>query len=166
MLEQRSMLLHRLSIEQRRMVKVVDVRDLTDVPLSQVVLRVSGFLKQLKSVIGAIQDYYPEIIHKVVVINAPSTFANIFAIISSVMNERMRSKVNIFGPGTAFTVVAAHFSAAGLRSWLTQRPHGEQAAQQPQKDILFGAQLTSRPQAQLTSRPQAQLTWGRRRAAR
>lgn len=120
--EHRSMLLHKMSIEQHRMMKVLDIRDLTDVGVTEIFSKVVPILKQIKGVLAVVQDFYPEVIHKAVVINAPSTFANVFSIVAVLLNERMKSKISILGPTTPFPEVAAHFSSSGMREWLGYRP--------------------------------------------
>lgn len=122
MFEHRSMLLHKMSIEQHRMVKVLDVRDLTDVGVTDIFTKVVPILKQVKNVLSVVQDFYPEVIHRAVIINAPSTFANVFSIVSVLLNERMKSKISILGPTTPFPEVAAPFSSAGMREWLDYQP--------------------------------------------
>lgn len=45
------------------------------------------------------QDYYPEIMGKMLVINAPMTFTAIWAIIKGWLDEKTRRKISIFGGG-------------------------------------------------------------------
>lgn len=61
MLEQRALVLHNLSIEQRRMAKYVEIRDFNSVWISEIVARGKALLGKMKRLIGTVQSYYPEV---------------------------------------------------------------------------------------------------------
>lgn len=93
MIEQRALVVHNLSVKQRRLVKCVDLRDLTGTSVKEIVTRGRHTLAKMQRFISTVQDHYPELIHRAFVFNAPAAFSQLFALISPILNERMRSKV-------------------------------------------------------------------------
>ena len=48
---------------------------------------------QMRVLMGTLQSHYPEMLHRVVIAHAPSSFSRLFSLISPVLNERMLAKV-------------------------------------------------------------------------
>ena len=92
MIEQRALVVHNLSVKQQRLVKCVDLRDLTGTSVKEIITRGRHTLAKMQRFISTVQDHYPELIHRAFVFNAPSAFSQLFALISPILNERMRSK--------------------------------------------------------------------------
>eukprot|EP00929_Paragymnodinium_shiwhaense_P069902 TRINITY_DN3532_c0_g1_i1.p1 TRINITY_DN3532_c0_g1~~TRINITY_DN3532_c0_g1_i1.p1 ORF type:complete len:502 (-),score=85.92 TRINITY_DN3532_c0_g1_i1:61-1566(-) len=117
-LEQRAIVLHNLSLKQRRMVKFVDVRDLHGVSIPQMLARGKSFISKLKGLIGVVKDYYPELIHQVVICNAPSAISLLINLISPILNERMRGKMKVFPVNDTLRAIADRLSAQAVWSWI------------------------------------------------
>jgi hypothetical protein len=47
----------------------------------------------MRVLMGTLQSHYPEMLHRVVIAHAPSSFSRLFSLISPVLNERMLAKV-------------------------------------------------------------------------
>mmetsp|Transcript_34529 Transcript_34529/g.75587 ORF Transcript_34529/g.75587 Transcript_34529/m.75587 type:complete len:379 (+) Transcript_34529:48-1184(+) len=123
-LEQRAIVLHNLSMEQKRMVKFVDVRDLFGVSAGALLGPIRSFMGFLSALFKEVQDFYPEIIHQARVLNAPAAFSTVFAIISLVLNARMKSKIQIFSSNQPFSVYAELLKPRAVYSWISQaHPH-------------------------------------------
>ena len=61
MLEQRSLVLHNLSIRHHRMVKFVEVRDFNNVWVATVLAQGSALIKRIKTFAQTVQSHYPEV---------------------------------------------------------------------------------------------------------
>eukprot|EP01062_Namystynia_karyoxenos_P056084 TRINITY_DN4703_c0_g1_i2.p1 TRINITY_DN4703_c0_g1~~TRINITY_DN4703_c0_g1_i2.p1 ORF type:complete len:415 (+),score=85.70 TRINITY_DN4703_c0_g1_i2:124-1368(+) len=120
LLEQRSIALHRQSLRERRMAKVIEIRDITGVNVTHLALQAAGMMGRVKGVVSVVQEYYPEVIDRIIVFNAPSSFAGLWSVISSVMNPRMRRKVRVLGPAEPFSTIAAELDAQAMYHWLEQ----------------------------------------------
>ena len=120
MIEQRALVVHNLSVKQRRMVKCVDLRDLTGTSVKEIITRGRHTLAKMQRFISTVQDHYPELIHRAFVFNAPSAFSQLFALISPILNERMRSKVRVFPTGHALGDVLGRLQPRAVWSWLAQ----------------------------------------------
>ena len=59
MLEARAVLLHSLSLQQRRMVKFVEVRDFNNVSIAELLTQGRHFIGRLKGVLQSLQSHYP-----------------------------------------------------------------------------------------------------------
>lgn len=118
--EQRSMVLHKLSLQQGRMVKFVDVRDMTGASILAMLHKGRPFIAKVKSILQVIQDYYPEMIHQVIMFNAPAAVARIKAIINTILNERMRAKLQFFPVVEAYNEVIGRLTARAILSWMKQ----------------------------------------------
>lgn len=114
------MLLHNLSVQQGRMVKVTEIRDLSNFAISDLLRNGRPIIARIKQFLGTVQDFYPEVIHKIFIFNAPSSFSTLFSLISSLLNERMRSKIQVFPIGTPVPELTKHFKARAIWSWLSQ----------------------------------------------
>jgi len=119
-LEQRWRVLHNLSLRQQRMVKFVELRDLNGASMTNLALRGSRTVSRFLSILSGLQDFYPEVIHQVLVLNTPSTFSTVFDMISPAMNPRMLSKIKVHPVGVEFTRIATMLSARAVWSWVAQ----------------------------------------------
>ena len=63
------------------------------------------------------QDYYPETMGAVYVVNAPLLFSALYAIVKGFLDERTRSKVRIMG-GNYRSVLLEHIDAENLPMFL------------------------------------------------
>ncbi|CAE8607732.1 unnamed protein product [Polarella glacialis] len=121
MIEQRALVLHNLSVQQRRMVKFIDVRDLTHVRVLDILGRGRGFVRKIIKTLALIQDFYPETVHKILIYNVPSTFDMIFGgLIAGLLNKRMRSKFKVYSRQSLQTSMAERLGACATWSWLSQ----------------------------------------------
>lgn len=119
LLEMRALMLHNLSHAQKRMVKYVDVRDMTQCSIQYLLTEGRGILKRMKEMISKVQDYYPEVLFQSHIFNAPPTFSKLFAVISVILNKQTLAKVKIFGVGTQFKELAAVLDARAIYSWVS-----------------------------------------------
>lgn len=119
-LEQRWMVLHNLSMQQKRMVKFVEVRDLNGASMTNLVMNGSRLITRMLNMLSGLQDFYPEVIHQVFVLNAPSTFQALFDVISPFLNARMLAKIKVHPVGLAFNEIATMLSARAVWSWISQ----------------------------------------------
>jgi hypothetical protein len=85
LLELRCMRLHAESVEQHKLVKFVDMRDLDGISITAL-LSNSLVLMRFKNAMKTVQDFYPETVHQILILNAPSTFSQLFAIFSQILN--------------------------------------------------------------------------------
>merc|ERR1719203_1398541 len=67
-----------------------------------------------------IQDYYPELIHQVVLFNAPASASRLITILSSILNKRMLAKIRLLPVGQAYSEMVQRLNARALWSWITQ----------------------------------------------
>jgi len=123
MSEQRAIVLHARSIAEKRMVKCVEVRDLTQFSMAYAVSCASS-LRKIAGLIGVVQDWYPEMVHRVLLFNTPSTISQVMAILAPFLSPRTRSKIVEFPLGQPFAQMGALLHAAALYSWGAQA--GEQ----------------------------------------
>jgi hypothetical protein len=72
------------------------ILDLEGCSLSMISKRVYGFIK-LASSIG--QDYYPEILGKMYIVNAPFLFSGVWACIKPWLDDKTKAKIQIIGSG-------------------------------------------------------------------
>ena len=72
------------------------VLDLEGVSMSMASSRVWNFVK-LASSIG--QDYYPEILGKMFIVNAPFLFSGFWAVVKPLLDEKTKNKITIVGSG-------------------------------------------------------------------
>ena len=70
MIEQRALVCHQLSVARSRLVKCVDLRDLTGISVAEVLTSGRPLIAKLGRIIAVIQDFYPELIHKALIFNA------------------------------------------------------------------------------------------------
>lgn len=124
MTEMRALVLHNLSHAQHRMVKILDIRDMTQASITKLLTEGRGLIVKLKEQISKVQNYYPEIVHQSCMFNTPSTFAKLFAVVSTVLNERMKAKVRLHPLGTRFQEFASVLQARAVYSWLHQATAG------------------------------------------
>eukprot|EP00439_Symbiodinium_sp_Y106_P085553 s53_g28.t4 len=87
------MVLHNLSKKQRRMVKYFEIRDMNGAAISTLMSEGTNQLSKIKSTLGLVQDFYPEMIHQVSVLNSTSAFSGLFNFVSPLLNERMQAKI-------------------------------------------------------------------------
>eukprot|EP00928_Gymnodinium_smaydae_P060882 TRINITY_DN4476_c0_g5_i1.p1 TRINITY_DN4476_c0_g5~~TRINITY_DN4476_c0_g5_i1.p1 ORF type:complete len:375 (-),score=84.76 TRINITY_DN4476_c0_g5_i1:111-1235(-) len=119
-LEQRALVLHNLSMKQKRMVKFIEVRDLNNMSVTTLLSSGRPLIAKFKEILQQVQDFYPEMLHRALMFNAPGTFATVFNLISVIMNERMKAKVRVFAVGDAFAEMTRHLSARAILSWMTE----------------------------------------------
>lgn len=124
MLEMRALVLHNLSHAQKRMVKLLDVRDMTQTNIPSLIKDGRGLISRLMSMISKVQDFYPEMIHQVHIFNAPSTFSTLFSIISVILNKRMLSKIKVSSAGKPLTEFASCLDARAICSWISKASVG------------------------------------------
>jgi len=118
--EQRAIVLHNLSMQQKRMVKLIDLRDLNQFSILTLLTTGRALVSKLKDFIKSLQDLYPEILHQVIIFNAPTTFAKLFAVLALIMNERMKAKVLVKPPVEAFSYMTRRFTAKAITSWMAE----------------------------------------------
>jgi hypothetical protein len=54
-------------------------------------------MQVIKFILRLSQDYYPEILGKMVIVNAPFFFQGIYSIIKGWFDEKTRKKISLFG---------------------------------------------------------------------
>jgi len=118
--EQRAVFLHHLSLQQRRLVKFVDVRDLTGFAILPFLSKGRPLIAKLKQILTVVQDYYPEMLHQVIIFNAPSAISRVMSIVSSILNERMKAKIRIYPVVEAYNEVTRRLNARAIWSWMRQ----------------------------------------------
>jgi len=117
-LEQRAIVLHNLSLQQERMVKFVELRDLAQLSIPRLLSRGHALMTVIKKLIGLIRDVYPEVVHQVVMINAPSSISLLLNVITPLLNERMKAKIKIVPIATTYVAVTERLSARAVLSWI------------------------------------------------
>jgi len=73
-----------------------NIMDLTNASMKLFSSKARGFV-QLASKIG--QDYYPEIMGQMFIVNAPMLFTGVWAVIKGFLDEKTRNKIKILGGG-------------------------------------------------------------------
>merc|ERR1719460_3030221 len=119
-MELRQLVVTNLSIAQRRMVKMVDVRDLHCVYITSIMQQGMPLIQLQRQALGAVQAYYPEMIHRILIFNAPKGFASLWSIISSVMNERQRAKVQVYPTEVNLQEMANCLNVAAIHQWVSR----------------------------------------------
>jgi len=98
MLELRQEHLDRMSEEQGRLVMVVQVRDLSGMAIMSL-LSNARLIGQLQSVIKNGMDAYPECSKNTVLLNAPSSFEALMALVRPITSARAQAKLKSVGLG-------------------------------------------------------------------
>jgi hypothetical protein len=80
-----------LGTNVRLSIVLVDLNGMTMKHLSK---KVYGFLKIIS---GITQEYYPEILHKMFIVNAPKIFTIMWSIIKPWIDKRTKAKISIIG---------------------------------------------------------------------
>eukprot|EP00927_Polykrikos_kofoidii_P031258 TRINITY_DN26907_c0_g1_i1.p1 TRINITY_DN26907_c0_g1~~TRINITY_DN26907_c0_g1_i1.p1 ORF type:complete len:435 (-),score=67.51 TRINITY_DN26907_c0_g1_i1:32-1300(-) len=120
MLEQRALILHNLSHKQGRMAKFVDIRDFNQVPVTKLVSHATNAMGKIKQFFSVVQNFYPEMNHKVFCYSAPSGVRLIFDLVSSFLNARMLSKIRIFSVGIQFDQMSQLLEARAIHVWFSE----------------------------------------------
>lgn len=115
-LEQRWMVLHNLSRKQRRMVKYFEVRDMNGAAITTLLSEGANQLSKIKNILSVVQDFYPEMIHQVAVLNSTSSFSGLFNFVSPLLNERMQAKIKVRATGIPFEDIAGLMEARAIHS--------------------------------------------------
>lgn len=115
-LEQRWMVLHNLSKKQHRMVKYFEVRDMNGAAISSLLSEGANQLSKIKNILSVVQDFYPEMIHQVAVLNSTSSFSGLFNFVSPLLNERMQAKIKVRATGIPFEDIAGLMEARAINS--------------------------------------------------
>merc|ERR1719259_488866 len=118
--EQRAIVLHNRSVKEGRMVKFVEVRDLNQASIATLLTRGRPLMQFVKRIIALVQDFYPEMVHQVLIFNAPAAMARLLSVANSVMNERMRSKLQVFPSVEAQVAFSSRLTAKAIWSWTSQ----------------------------------------------
>ena len=116
-LEQRALVLHNLSLQHSRMIKFVEIRDFNGARISELLSKGRPLLGKMKTLLGQLLEFYPEVVHRVQVTHAPTAFSGLYALISPVLNERMRAKVTVLPSRASFAALAQGLDALGVHSW-------------------------------------------------
>lgn len=119
-LEQRWLVLHNLSKKQRRMVKFFEVRDMNGASISTLLTEGATQLSKIKNILSIVQDFYPEMIHQVAVLNSTSSFSGLFNFLSPIFNERMKAKIKVRPTGIPFEEVADLMEAKAIHSFVEE----------------------------------------------
>ncbi|CAK8994441.1 Probable ubiquitin-conjugating enzyme E2 7 (E2 ubiquitin-conjugating enzyme 7) (Ubiquitin carrier protein 7) (Ubiquitin-protein ligase 7) [Durusdinium trenchii] len=119
-LEQRWLVLHNLSKKQRRMVKFFEVRDMNGASISTLLTEGATQLSKIKNILSIVQDFYPEMIHQVAVLNSTSSFSGLFNFLSLIFNERMKAKIKVRPTGIPFEEVADLMEAKAIHSFVEE----------------------------------------------
>eukprot|EP00435_Cladocopium_sp_Y103_P038916 s1050_g10.t1 len=98
--ELREMHLDRCSEESQRLVKFVQVRDLTGLNISAVV-RNRAVMKRLADVFKIISTAYPETLSKMIIVNPPAGFNMLWMAVQPMLNQRIKQKF-VFIPDGPF----------------------------------------------------------------
>merc|ERR1719396_332708 len=114
--EQWCIVLHNLSMKQHRMVKVVEVRDCTAMPMSSFLRLISKFRHVLP-----VASMYPELVHRVVLLNATSAVFSCVAMFKKleqrlVKREKREDKARLVLQ-CDWEKVAQLLSARGVCEW-------------------------------------------------
>ncbi len=72
----------------KRIDRIVFIADMKDLQFSKVFDTV--FLKAIKKFVQIAQDYYPQFLNKVIIVNAPVMFLGVWNVIKLWINERTR----------------------------------------------------------------------------
>ena len=76
----------------RQLHQTITVQDLNGFGMSMWNKKTMGLLKRVSAIS---QDYYPEMMGKLFVINAPMLFSGIFAIVKNWLDERTKRKITV-----------------------------------------------------------------------
>eukprot|EP00930_Biecheleria_cincta_P071006 TRINITY_DN58567_c0_g1_i1.p1 TRINITY_DN58567_c0_g1~~TRINITY_DN58567_c0_g1_i1.p1 ORF type:complete len:490 (+),score=64.41 TRINITY_DN58567_c0_g1_i1:57-1472(+) len=98
LVELRQFHLDRWSEQQGRLIKVVQVRDLSGLSITRIV-RDALVMKRLSRILKSLNTAYPECLYKLVLLNLPGAFNLLWAALSPLLNERIRSKVHFLAGG-------------------------------------------------------------------
>jgi hypothetical protein len=94
-MEHKSILLDRLSREQRMVVKTSQIRDMVDAPITSWLYN-RGAFPMTQSTIKMAQGAYPETVDKIFVVHAPWLMSKVWGIVQSWMAPKTREKVFVF----------------------------------------------------------------------
>ena len=114
--EQRAILLHKLSVRDGRMVKFIEMRDLTNMSVAGILKNASA-LKKLATAMSRVGSFYPEVMHIALAVNTPPAFSQLFAVISPFLNPRTREKIRQFPLGSSLLKAGEVLSARAVWSW-------------------------------------------------
>eukprot|EP00434_Breviolum_minutum_P024240 symbB.v1.2.021403.t2/scaffold1771.1/size122269/5 len=92
--------LDRCSVESGRLVKFVQIRDLTGLNISAVV-RNRAVMKRLADVFKIISTAYPETLSKMIIVNPPAGFNMLWMAVQPMLNQRIKQKF-VFIPDGPF----------------------------------------------------------------
>ena len=113
-MEHKSILLDRLSREQRMVVKTSQIRDMVDAPITSWLFN-RGAFPMTQSTIKMAQGAYPETVDKIFIVHAPWLMSNIWKIVQSWMAPKTREKVFVFSSDEeANTELAKHLALADI----------------------------------------------------
>merc|ERR1719456_1587956 len=70
-LEQRARVLYKQSMEEDRLAKILEIRDFSFVPVSEMLSMLMPLFVKLRPLVGNLQHHYPEMVFKVYIIHAP-----------------------------------------------------------------------------------------------
>eukprot|EP00662_Eupelagonemidae_sp_cell21_P030503 gene30503-23375_t len=118
MLELRTVALHRMSEERRRMMKVVDFGDLAGMGVASLTLHAPRLLSRLGDVVAAHYKVWPELVHRAVVANAPPAFAKLWRVLDGLLSPQMRGRLSVLPPSHPVPAIAPGLlTAAALHEW-------------------------------------------------
>lgn len=96
--ELRQFHLDQWSEQHNRLIKVVQVRDLSGLSITRI-LRDALVMKRLTNMLNLLNTSYPESLYKLVLLNMPGAFNLLWSAVSPLLNARIRSKVNFISGG-------------------------------------------------------------------
>merc|ERR1712224_403093 len=111
MMELRQEALDRRTDEQDKLVKVVQLRDLSCLGVAKLAGN-AMMMNRLRKIVNNSLVAYPETLQQVLLLNAPSAFSGVWNIVSPLLNARVQSKVKFLHPGNLQEII----DAAGLAS--------------------------------------------------
>jgi hypothetical protein len=88
-----------------------------------------------------VQDFYPETVHQIIVLNAPSTFSQIFTIFSAILNDRMKAKIIVTPVAVPFAQICEPLAPRGVHAWLSfvTKKRCEQAKVEKEEEFTIDA---------------------------
>ena len=91
-------------VAQKQIVQTFTIQDLNGFSITKMTPTVYRFLNKLSKLA---QDYYPELLGMLVIINAPWTFSTAWSVIKGWLDERTRGKISIVS-GDPLPVLKEH----------------------------------------------------------
>lgn len=114
-LEHKLHMLNKLSLANDKLICGSKIVDFTGLTIGKA-LHVGG-LQYLKMILGTAQTHYPEMLDKLIIVNAPSAFNVLWKVITPILSKRTQSKITVLGKNYQDQLLS-HVDHRQLPSWL------------------------------------------------